>query len=140
MGVHTQRLKLFQKGFRADAKGVRFPGGVNVRQNHMVGEGQGLCEVLKEGFGTGVGVGLEHAPDFPVGILPGGLKGGGDLRGVMGVVVHHRKAVDFPFVLEAAARAARAFKTLWRPGTARATRPWEIPSFNKVKEGLAMAS
>ena len=45
-----------------DADGVFFPGGVDVGQDHMVGQCQRLGKIRQQGVGAGVGVGLEDAP------------------------------------------------------------------------------
>ena len=83
---------------------------------HCVGcpsaQGESLGELGQEGFCPGIGVGLEYAPDFPVGILAGCLQGGPDFRGVMSVVVQDCKALHLSPVLEPAVCSRKVFQAL----------------------------
>ena len=54
-----------------DPQGVRFPGGVDVRQDYPVRQAEGRGKIVQKSFGAAVGMGLEHAPEGFVGIIAG---------------------------------------------------------------------
>ena len=87
---------------RADAQSIRLSCGVNIGEDHLVGEGERMAELLKERLGAGVGVGLEHAPERFVGIIARGGQGGGNLRGMVGIIVDNCNAVDRSLIFKAA--------------------------------------
>ena len=76
----------------------------------MVRMGQRFCEFTEEGFGAGVGVGLEYAPQFFVGIVLRRFQGGFDLGRMMGIIIDHRHTVKFSFILKTAVCAGERAK------------------------------
>ena len=57
-GVCSQSLHLLQKGAGTDAKSIRLPGGIYIRQHYPVCQGQSLGEFIQQSLGSGVSVGL----------------------------------------------------------------------------------
>ena len=88
------------------------PGGVDVGQDHVVRKGEGLHEFREQCLGPGIGVRLEDTPELSVGIMCGCLQGGLYLCGMMGVVVDHRHALEFPFVLKSPVCALKVTESL----------------------------
>jgi len=60
-----------------------------------------LGKLVKEGFGTGIGVGLKHTPKLPVRIIGGGFQCGLDLRWMVGIIVDDSYSVHLAFILKA---------------------------------------
>ena len=56
-------------------------------------------------------MGLEHAPQLPVGIILRRGKGGCDLLGMMGVIVGDDRSVHFTIVFEPSSNSVEFFKT-----------------------------
>ena len=88
--------------FCMDGAVVHFPAGIDIRHQHLVrlveaGDGSG-----KQGFGPGIAVALEHAPELFVGHAASALQGGLDLGGVVGVVVIYPHAPPLPVVFKPA--------------------------------------
>ena len=77
-------------------------------QHHMIGVRQNLGEIIQQLAGAAVGEGLMHCPHLVVAQRVGGLQGGGDLGGMVGVVVRHGHAVELTQDLEPAARTLEA--------------------------------
>ena len=90
------------------AAGVRLARGVYLREVGDVGALELLDEVLEEGGGAGVGVGLEHEYGALVAQGLDGVQQGLELAGMVGVVVVDVRAVILAFEFEAPPRAVEA--------------------------------
>ena len=100
--------------FRLQVSGVDFTrigfsGRINVRENDMVRQGQGFAEVLQKSLGAGIGVGLESAPYFPMGIVFGGCQSGLNFCWVVGIVVNYNCARDFRYSFKAPFNSLKIF-------------------------------
>ena len=91
-----------------DAQLVTLTGGVDLRHDGHIGELQLLDELLKEGVGAGVGVGLEGADNALIGQVLHRGEEGVKLTGMVGVVVVDLRAVEAALMLKSAARAGEA--------------------------------
>ena len=56
-------------------------------------------------------MGLEHAPDLPVGIISGRRQGGPDLAGVVGVIIDYRHPADLSLFLKPTVGSGKMFQT-----------------------------
>ena len=92
--------------FGGNASGIDLSRRIDLRQQHQIRCLQLLNELVKQGDGTAVGVGLEGADDPLVAQTLGHLEQHMDLTRVMGVVVIDLGAVDLPFVLKPPLRSA----------------------------------
>ena len=92
MADSSQFLDPFLKIDGRDADGVLFTGSINIAQDDFI------CQCQR--LGSGIGMGLEYTPQFPVRILVGGMQRGLDFRGVVGIIVNDGYACDFAFILE----------------------------------------
>ena len=96
-----------------NANGIALPGSVNFRQNHHIRFFQLTDKIVKQGAGTGIGVGLErqHQPFIRHGIAHGG-DGRCQLVGMVGVIVVHIRAVEFSLEFHAPSRAVEGFQSV----------------------------
>ena len=59
----------------------------------------------------GIGVGLESAPYFPMGIVFGGCQSGLNFCWVVGIVIQDGNAVHFPLVFKSTVRSLKVHQT-----------------------------
>ena len=69
MCVCPQLFNFFRQIRRRDAQRVGLAGCVDVRQDQMIRMGKRFCKFMEEGFGAGVGMGLEYSPQFFVRVV-----------------------------------------------------------------------
>ena len=100
MADSSQFLNPFLKIDGRDADGVLFTGSINIAQDDFICQCQRLGKLGQQRLGSGIGMGLEYTPQFPVRILVGGRQRGLDFRGVVGIIVNDGYACDFAFILE----------------------------------------
>ena len=99
-----ERFDLLCQGMGTDPEGVGLSGGVYFGKDDVVSQRQGSRKIVHQSLGPRVSVGLEHAPELPVGIVLRSPEGGLDLCGMMSVVVDDGKAVSGAQNLEASFR------------------------------------
>src|SRR5699024_785055 len=89
-----------QKG-GGHTEGVCLAGCIDIRQYHMVCQGECVRKFMEKCFRAGISVRLENTPCFPVRIVSCSTKRGSDLCRMVRVVVYNVKSVFVSFVLEA---------------------------------------
>ena len=100
----SELFDLFGQCVGADPQVVGLSGRVYFGKDDMVRQSESPGKFVHQGLSPGVGVGLEHAPEVPVGIVLRGTERCLDLCGMMRVVVDDGKAVSGAQNLEASFR------------------------------------
>lgn len=96
----------------ADIAGIGLTGSVDIQKHKAVHLVKAFDEVLKQGLGPGIGVGLEYAVQPPVGQLPGRSQRGLDFGGMMGIIVENVGAAVVAGLFKAAVGSGKAGKDM----------------------------
>ena len=107
MAFRTFFADFFLQIAGADSQGIRFAGGINIGENDLIRQGQRVCKIRKEGFGPGIGMGLEYAPESFMGIIHSSLESCCNFCGMMRIIIYYGDAVQAAFILKAAIRARK---------------------------------